>query len=133
MRTVKTLQVFSLAAGLCLLCGACATLGAPFAFPGPDGIVAGKTTKSELIAEFGAPSRVGYDNGRQKWAYAYYHYSVFGPALVKNLDVVFGPDGVVSSYTYESSDSAEVQQQLPAGVSPAGSGDSPMGVTQTAP
>jgi hypothetical protein len=133
MSLLKPLQVFSLAAGLCVFCGACATLGAPFAFPGPDGVVAGKTTKSELIAKFGPPSRVGYEDGRQKWAYAYYHYSVFGPALVKNLDVVFDQDGVVSSYTYESSDSGEVQRQLPAGVSAAGSGDSPMGVTQTAP
>jgi hypothetical protein len=129
MSSVKPMQAFSLAAGLLLLCGACATLGTPFAFPGPDGIVTGRTTKSDLIAKFGPPSRVGYDNGRQKWAYAYYHYSVFSPALVKNLDVVFDKDGVVSSYTYESSDSGEVQSQLPPGVSP----DAPAGVTQTAP
>ena len=121
---MRTLMLLFLGLGLCVLTGACATLGDPFTFSGPGSIVVGKTTKGALIAEFGQPDRVGYDNGDQKWAYAYYHYSLLGQSQVKNLDVVFNKDGVVSSYTYESSDSGEIQGQLPAGGS---------GAAQTAP
>jgi hypothetical protein len=111
MRAIPSLF---LALGLCFLTAACATIGTPFDFSGPGDIVAGKTTKGDLIDEFGRPDRVGYDNGAEKWAYAYYHYSVFGNPKVKDLDVVFDKNGVVASYTYESSDQGEVQQQLPA-------------------
>lgn len=111
---LKTLLV---ASGLGICTAACATIGTRFSFPGPKSITVGKTDKSELLAEFGRPTRVGYDNGQQKWAYAYYHYAVFGASDVRNLDVVFNSAGLVSSYTYESSDPGEIQNQLPAGAS----------------
>ncbi|HTA17125.1 MAG TPA: hypothetical protein VK786_05210 [bacterium] len=110
---MRNIQALLLASGLCVLTAACATIGTPFDFSGPGDIVAGKTSKSDLIAEFGQPDRVGYDNGAEKWAYAYYHYSVFGNPKVKDLDVVFDKNGLVASYTYESSDLGEVEQQLP--------------------
>jgi hypothetical protein len=110
---MRTIPLLFLALGLCFLTAACATMGKPFDFSGPGDITSGKTTKSDLIAEFGRPDRVGYDNGAEKWAYAYYHYSVFGDPKVKDLDVVFDKNGVVASYTYESSDVSEVRQQLP--------------------
>jgi hypothetical protein len=110
---MRTLPLLFLAGGLCVLTGACATMGTPFEFSGPNVIVDGKTTKNDLLAEFGQPDRVGYDNGSEKWAYGYYHYNLFGNSRVKDLDVIFDKNGVVASYTYESSDPGEIQQQLP--------------------
>ncbi len=115
------LRALALVSALPLLASACATLGTPFAFPGPGSITVGKTDKADLVAEFGRPTRVGYDDGSEKWAYAYYHYSAFGASTVKNLDVVFNSKGVVSSYTYESSDPGEIAKQLPAGAAGPGS------------
>jgi len=90
---------------------ACATMGTPFVFTGPNTIVIGQTTKSDLLAKFGQPFRVGYENGKDKWTYGYYKYKVFGDSETKDLDVVFNKDGKVSSYTYNSSYKDEVKQQ----------------------
>ena len=86
-----------------ILASSCATLGRQFAFAGPAAIQDGKTTKAGILSEFGNPYRVGYSNGLEKWAYAYYHVSLFGGNEVKDLEIVFAKDGTVQSYTYESS------------------------------
>jgi hypothetical protein len=100
-------------AALALGVGACATVGTSFEFSGPKAITIGTTNKADLVAEFGRPFRVGYDNGSEKWAFAYYRYSVFGQTEVKDLEVIFDGHGVVSSYTYESSQPQEIDGQLP--------------------
>ena len=113
MNVSRPKKLWGLAAGLALLTGACATIGTSFRFR-PSDIAVGRTTQSELIAEFGRPTRVGYDDGSEKWAYAYYHLNLFGGSDVRNLDVVFDAKGVVSSYTYESSNPQEIARQVPA-------------------
>lgn len=97
--------------GLVLVQG-CATVGSPFRFQGPDSIVAGKTTRADIVKRYGEPFRVGYENGNPKWTYGYYHYRLFGDSETKDLDVTFDKNGVVSSYTYSSSEPDEVTQAL---------------------
>lgn len=95
-----------------LACSACATVGTPFTFAGPDSITVGKTTQADLLARYGKPLRVGFDNGSVKWAFGYYSLSLFGDNDTKDLDVIFDKEGVVTSYTYESSDPAEVSKSI---------------------
>jgi hypothetical protein len=78
------------------------TLGSAFEFSGPDNITVGKTTQADLIAKYGRPFRVGFDNGSVKWAYSYYHYSLLGDPEIQDLDIIFDKGGAVASYTYES-------------------------------
>jgi len=98
------LRRLAFAVALCLGCAACVSLGKPFAFAGPGDVSVGKTTQKDLIAAYGRPFRVGFDNGAEKWAYAFYRYSLFGESTVQDLDIVFERNGTVSSYTYESTD-----------------------------
>ncbi len=90
----------------------CATVGAPFQFQGPGSIVVGKTTQSEILNRYGKPFRVGFENGDTKWTYGYYQYRVLGSSDTKDLTVTFDQKGVVSDYTYSSSEPKEVGQAL---------------------
>jgi hypothetical protein len=90
----------------------CATMGAPFQFQGPDSVVVGKTTQSDVISQYGKPFRVGFENGRTKWTYGYYQYRLFGTSDTKDLAITFDNKRVVSDYTYSSSSPDEVNQAL---------------------
>lgn len=82
----------------------CATMGADFQFQGPDTIVNGKTTKAEVKNRYGNPFRVGYENGDEKWTYGYYQFKVFGASENKDLAITFNKKGVVSSYSYSTTE-----------------------------
>jgi hypothetical protein len=92
-----------------LVLSGCATMGSEFSFRGPMTLVKGTTTKAEVLATYGNPFRVGYENGDQKWTYGYYKYKLFGDSMTKDLDVTFDKSGVVSSYSYSSSEPDEVK------------------------
>lgn len=81
----------------------CATAGRQFEFSGPESITPGKTTKAEILSQYGEPFRVGYDNGTLKWTYGYYKYRVFGQTDTKDLVVSFDRSGSVKDYTYSTS------------------------------
>jgi hypothetical protein len=98
--------------GFCIMLQlGCATVGGNFQFKGPESIQIGKTTKSELMSNYGKPFRVGYDNGDTKWTYGYYQYRIFGSSDTKDLIITFNNKGVVSNYAYSSSDAQEVDLQ----------------------
>ncbi len=86
----------------------CATVGKRFTFAGPQSIVIGTTTKTDILKQYGPPFRVGYDSGRVKWTYGYYQYSLFGDSQTKDLSVTFNPNGTVATYDYSSSNPHEV-------------------------
>jgi hypothetical protein len=88
----------------------CATIGSQFQFHGVDSITIGKTTKHDILSKYGKPLRVGYENGNEKWSYGYYHYRAFGNSNTKDLSVTFSHHGVVSNYTYSSSEPSEVNK-----------------------
>jgi len=93
----------------------CATVGVPFRFRGPESVRVGKTTESDIVALYGKPFRIGFENGLRKWTYGYYHYKLFGDSETKDLDVTFDKNGVVTDYTYSSSNPDEVNQGLQSG------------------
>jgi hypothetical protein len=99
---------YFISATIAFACAGCATMGAPFQFKGPDTIVKGKTTQNEILKQYGTPFRVGYENGDAKWTYGYYKYRFFGDSETKDLDITFGKNGIVSSYTYSTSVPEEV-------------------------
>lgn len=101
---------FSLGALITL--SGCATVGAPFTFQGTDSIVVGKTTQSDITERYGRPFRVGFENGKTKWTYGYYQYRLFSESETKDLTITFSPRGVVSDYTYSSSNPEEVDKAL---------------------
>jgi hypothetical protein len=95
-----------------LLAPACATVGAPFQFQGTQSITVGKTTRADILSQYGKPFRVGYDNGATKWTFGYYQYKLFGDSQTKDLAITFNQSGVVSDYTYSSSEPDEVNRAV---------------------
>ena len=81
----------------------CATVGESFEFKGTDKLVVGKTTKAEVLKQYGDPFRVGFDSGDLKWTYGFYKYSLFGSSDTKDLAITFDKNGLVKDYTYSTS------------------------------
>jgi hypothetical protein len=90
----------------------CATIGEPFQFSGPEKLVVGKTTKAEVLKQYGDPFRVGFDDGDLKWTYGFYKYSLFGSSDTKDLAITFDKNGLVKDYTYSTSLEDEKNQIL---------------------
>ncbi len=57
------------------------------------------------------PWRVGIEDGRPTWTYAIYHYSAFSEAKTKDLVVRFDANNVVRSYTFNTSDPADIRKK----------------------
>jgi hypothetical protein len=104
----KSLVKSLLIIGICSAISSCATVGEPFTYHGNDSIVVGKTTQSDITRQYGKPYRVGVENGKTKWTYNYYKYHLFGEPETKDLSVTFNSDGVVSDYTYSTSNPGEM-------------------------
>ncbi|MCD6308468.1 MAG: outer membrane protein assembly factor BamE [Candidatus Latescibacteria bacterium] len=95
------------AAVFCLavfIAASCARVGRNF----PTGPVAkvkiGATTQADVRRMFGEPWRIGVDNGKKTWTYGYYRYSLFGETVTRDLVVTFRDDGVVDSYSFNTSE-----------------------------
>jgi hypothetical protein len=82
----------------------CATIGRDFAAAEVPKIQNGKTTQSEIMSIFGSPWRTGMEDGKQTWTYGKYHYSLFEDASARDLVVRFDSRGIVSSYTYNTTE-----------------------------
>ena len=104
------LLLFTIATGISLTSSGCATIGNSFQFDGPESVVVGETTKAEVLAHYGNPFRVGYENGHLKWTYGYYQYRLFGSSDTRDLSITFDKHNVVENYTYSSSDSDEIKK-----------------------
>jgi outer membrane protein assembly factor BamE (lipoprotein component of BamABCDE complex) len=96
---------------LALLLSACVTIGRDFSASKVYDIQIGKTTQTEIKTMFGSPWRVGIDDGRPTWTYANYHYNAFGEAKTKDLVVRFDANYVVKSYTFNTSDPADIRKR----------------------
>lgn len=90
---------------------ACATVGREFSATKVYDIQIGKTTQAEIQALFGAPWRVGLENGDTTWTYARYHYNAFRETDSKDLVVRFDAKDVVRSYTFNSSDPRDIKPE----------------------
>lgn len=98
------------ATALITLSVGCATVGSQFEFTGAHSITVGKTQKADVISAFGKPFRVGYENGNEKWTYGYYKYRMVGDSETKDLTITFDAKGVVTNYSYSTSEAAETNR-----------------------
>jgi len=82
----------------------CATVGHEFPVDAVNQIRLGETTKEDINKIFGSPWRTGLDDGNKTWTYGYYKYRLFGETTTRDLVIRFDSNGVVSSYTFNTSD-----------------------------
>lgn len=92
---------------LFLLSYGCANVGHDF----PDDLVTRikihETTRDQIRSMFGAPWRVGLEDGQQTWTYGRYRYSLFKDASTKDMVIRFDRQGIVSSYTFNTTEHQE--------------------------
>lgn len=92
------LAAFVLASGMT----GCATVGRDFPSERVVDITNGKTTKSDLLAQFGRPYRRGIEDGDSTWTYVHYKIRLIG-GQTQTRDLYIRFDGnVVRSYTYNA-------------------------------
>lgn len=94
---------------LALVVSACATIGRDFPAARVPDIRVGETTQRDIRAMFGDPWRVGLEDGQRKWTYGKYRYRMFGKAATKDLAVRFDENGVVTSYSFNTTDAGELE------------------------
>ncbi len=87
-----------------LLSAGCATVGRDFPVAQIPRIQIGQTTQEDIRAMFGDPWRVGIENGERTWTYGKYRYGLFSEASTRDLVVRFNDSGIVSSYTYNTTE-----------------------------
>ncbi|MBN1622515.1 MAG: outer membrane protein assembly factor BamE [Endomicrobiales bacterium] len=85
----------------------CATVGHDFDTSQVPKIQIGKTTQEDLRSMFGSPWRVGVEDGNQTWTYGKYKYRLFGESSTQDLVVRFDDNGVVTSFTYNTTEHQE--------------------------
>ena len=98
---------FLLAALLILFSAGCATVGRDFPVDQVKDIRIQETTRDEIRSMFGSPWRVGIEDGQPTWTYGKYHYQVFGETSTQDLVIRFDQHGVVSSYTFNTTEHQE--------------------------
>lgn len=80
----------------------CFTVGQEFAAHRVTEIKVGQTRRQEISELFGSPWRTGMEDGRPTWTYGIYKYAVFGGNDSQDLLIRFDPQGVVRSYTFNT-------------------------------
>lgn len=90
-----------------LLVTGCATVGQEFPAEHVPDIRIGQTTQQDIKTLFGSPWRVGVENGTPTWTYGRYYYGAGGRQQAQDLVIRFDGRGVVSSYTYSTTDHQE--------------------------
>jgi len=95
------------AAGLLMVSAGCATVGKEFPDENVRRIRIGVTTRAELKAMFGDPWRTGIENGTETWTYGRYKYRLLGQTDTKDLVVRFDDNGVVRSYSFNTTEAPE--------------------------
>ena len=100
--------------GLFLSILACASVGREFAVTSVPRIKIGETTQAEVRTMFGEPWRTGLEDGDRTWTYARYKYALFSSAKTTDLVVQFDEKGVVTSYTFNTTEYTEKDLKPPA-------------------
>lgn len=106
LQIVKTLKVFALVFAVAIpvtQISGCMTVGKEFTTLRVEDIKIGQTTQQEILEMFGPPWRMGLEDGRKTWTYGEYKYSLIGPADTQDLVIRFDNQGVVRSYTFNTS------------------------------
>ncbi len=85
----------------------CATVGREFPVDVVNKIRLGETSKEDINKILGPPWRIGLDDGHRTWTYGYYKYRLLGETTTRDLVIRFDSNGIVSSYTFNTSDIEE--------------------------
>lgn len=85
----------------------CATVGREFPESEVSKIRIGQTTQEQVREMFGSPWRTGLEDGHPTWTYGKYRYRLFGQASTKDLVIRFDDNGVVTSYTFNTTEHEE--------------------------
>lgn len=80
----------------------CASVGRDFPASRVVDIKIGQTSQQQIKQLFGEPWRIGLENGERTWTYGKYRYSLFGSSETEDLLIRFDPQGIVRSYTFNS-------------------------------
>jgi outer membrane protein assembly factor BamE (lipoprotein component of BamABCDE complex) len=80
----------------------CFTVGQEFAAHRVAEIKIGQTKRQDISELFGSPWRTGMEDGRPTWTYGIYKYALFGGNDSQDLLIRFDPQGIVRSYTFNS-------------------------------
>jgi len=91
-------------AAMALLLQGCATVGQDFPVSPISDLRIGETTKEEVQDMFGAPWRVGVENGKRTWTYGRYQYRVFGEPSTRDLMIRFNSNNVVEHFSFNTTD-----------------------------
>ena len=100
-------KILILLAGISLFTSGCVTLGKDFPEANVSVINIGQTTKNEIRNLFGSPWLAGINDGELAWTYGNYDYSIFGKREAKDLVIQFDQKGVVTTYTFSTTDHDE--------------------------
>ena len=105
----RSLARLLVAAALLIMLAAagCATVGRDFPVSQVPRIQIGTTTQDDIRTMFGPPWRMGIEDGKKTWTYGKYRYNLFVETSTQDLVVRFDDHGVVSSYTYNSTNNWE--------------------------
>jgi hypothetical protein len=87
---------------LMVFASGCFSVGTPFPTHEVSRIEIGRTTQEQVRAEFGAPWRTGLEDGDETWTYGRYVYGLGAPARTADLKIRFDRRGVVTSYTFST-------------------------------
>ncbi len=98
---MKTLR---LALVLPLLLTGCLSIGAEFPAAPVGELTIDVTTQQDVRTAFGDPWRTGVENGQKTWTYGEYRYAALGGGLARDLVLRFDPNGVLKSYTYNTTE-----------------------------
>ena len=85
----------------------CATVGREFPVDAVNKIRLGQTSKEEINKILGPPWRIGLEDGNRIWTYGYYKYRLLGETTTRDLVIRFDSNGIVSSYTFNTSEIEE--------------------------
>ena len=99
--------MLALSAVLVMFFAGCATVGQDFPDTNVTDIEIGKTTQDDIRIMFGAPWRVGIEDGQRTWTYGNYSYGLFVEKKAKDLVIRFDDKNVVASYTFSTTEHNE--------------------------
>jgi hypothetical protein len=99
----KMFRLSSLIAAAAIV-SACATVGYEFPVIGVKLLKNGVTTQDQARDWFGDPWRVGWEDGLRTWTYGHYEYSLFAPAQTRDLLLRFDSEGILRSYSYNTTE-----------------------------
>ncbi|MEW6515870.1 MAG: hypothetical protein AB1439_03045 [candidate division FCPU426 bacterium] len=92
------------------LLSGCVTIGRPVPWEAASQIVVGKTTRAEIEQRLGPPYRTGLDSGNPSVTYLHYRLGLFSQPITTDLTVVYMPDGLVKSYTFNTNQSQNEEE-----------------------